>query len=57
MKQNSEREQLFVHSNILRGLAKPDELNTAVLYLMIDASDYVTATDMSVDGGILGFCL
>ncbi|RFU33155.1 hypothetical protein B7463_g3189, partial [Scytalidium lignicola] len=54
MKQTPGREQLFLDSNMLRRLAQPDELNAAILYLMSDASSYVTGTDFCVDGGILG---
>jgi NAD(P)-dependent dehydrogenase (short-subunit alcohol dehydrogenase family) len=54
MRENPGHEKLFNDSNMLKRLAKPDELNAAMLYLMSDASSYVTGNDILVDGGILG---
>ena len=54
MKQTPGREKLFCESNMLKRLARPDELNAAMLYLMSEASSYVTGNDIQVDGGIVG---
>jgi NAD(P)-dependent dehydrogenase (short-subunit alcohol dehydrogenase family) len=54
MKQTPGREELFSNSNYLKRLARPDELNGAMLYLMTEASSYVTGNDFLVDGGISG---
>jgi NAD(P)-dependent dehydrogenase (short-subunit alcohol dehydrogenase family) len=39
---------------MLGRIAKPDELNAAMVYLMSEASSYVTGNDILVDGGIIG---
>jgi sorbose reductase len=54
MQQSPSHRKLFEESNMLKRLAKPDELNAAMLYLMSNASSYVTGNDLLVDGGILG---
>jgi NAD(P)-dependent dehydrogenase (short-subunit alcohol dehydrogenase family) len=54
MRENPAHRKLFEGSNMLGRLARPDELNAAVLYLMSEASSYVTGNDILVDGGILG---
>jgi NAD(P)-dependent dehydrogenase (short-subunit alcohol dehydrogenase family) len=54
MRENPGHEKLFNDSNMLKRLARPEELNAAMLYLMSDASSYVTGNDILVDGGILG---
>lgn len=54
MKQTPGRKELFINSNYLGRLAEPDELNGAMLYLMSNASSYVTGNDFLVDGGVTG---
>lgn len=54
MAENAGHAKLFKESNLLGRLARPDELNSAMLYLMSDASSYVTGNDILVDGGICG---
>ncbi|HAN95966.1 MAG TPA: hypothetical protein DCQ98_00340, partial [Planctomycetaceae bacterium] len=36
-------------------LGKPDEIAQAVLWLTSSAASFVTATDLAVDGGLIGF--
>ena len=36
---------------MLKRMANMDDLGSALLYLVSDASDWVTGTDMVVDGG------
>lgn len=54
MRQNPGYRKQFEDSNMLKRIAKPDELNAAMVYLMSDASSYVTGNDFQVDGGMIG---
>lgn len=54
MRQNPRNRKQFEDSNMLKRIAKPDELNAALVYLMSDASSYVTGNDFQVDGGMIG---
>ena len=54
MKENPGNRKQFENSNMLKRIAKPDELNAAMVYLMSEASSYVTGNDILVDGGIIG---
>lgn len=54
MRENPGNRRLFEGSNMLGRIAKPEELNAAMVYLISEASSYVTANDLLVDGGILG---
>ena len=54
MKENPANRRQFEGSNLLKRLAKPEELNAAMVYLMSEASSYVTGNDFQIDGGIIG---
>lgn len=41
----------YVYRTMLKRMAKPDDLGSAVLYLVSDASDWVTGINHIVDGG------
>ncbi|KAK4998934.1 hypothetical protein LTR66_001924 [Elasticomyces elasticus] len=47
------REQLLNSGSMLKRVGEPDELHGAMLYLMSDASSYMTGNDILVDGGKL----
>ncbi len=51
MEQNPERRKLFIESNAMKRLARPDELNGIMLFLMSEASSYATGQDFLIDGG------
>lgn len=44
--------QQLVDATMAKRLAEPDELNGVVLFLLSDASSYITGTDILVDGGL-----
>jgi NAD(P)-dependent dehydrogenase (short-subunit alcohol dehydrogenase family) len=54
MRQNPGNRKQFEDSNMLKRIARPDELNAVMIYLMSEASSYVTGNDFQVDGGIIG---
>ena len=41
----------YYYRTMLKRMANMDDLGSALLYLVSDASDWVTGTDMVVDGG------
>lgn len=41
----------YINKTMIKRMAKPEDLTAAVLYLITDASDWVTGTNMIVDGG------
>ncbi|KAK4957782.1 hypothetical protein LTR28_005643 [Elasticomyces elasticus] len=47
------REQLLNSGSMLKRVGEPDELHGAMLYLMSDASSYMTGNDIFVNGGKL----
>lgn len=54
MRENPGNRKFFEGSNMLGRIAQPEELNAAMVYLMSEASSYVTGNDLLVDGGIIG---
>ncbi|KAK5202016.1 hypothetical protein LTR16_000684 [Cryomyces antarcticus] len=47
------REELLSSGCMLKRVGEPDELHGAMLYLMSDASSYMTGNDILVNGGKL----
>ena len=47
----SDKEKYELKKNFLLGLGKPDDIANACIYLLSDASKWVTGTNMIVDGG------
>jgi len=43
----------FAGSQVLPGLAQPDEIGSAALFLASDASAFVTGQVLVVDGGVM----
>jgi len=41
----------YIHRTMLKRMAEPEDLSNALLYLVSDASKWVTGTNMIVDGG------
>ena len=41
----------YIHKTMLKRMAEPEDLSNALLYLVSDASKWVTGTNMMVDGG------
>lgn len=44
-------EELWQDGNLLNRLSFPDEYRGPVVFLLSDASSFVTGTDIKVDGG------
>lgn len=51
--QDESRRKLFEDNCVMHRIANPEELNGIVVYLMSNASSFVTAADFRVDGGVL----
>lgn len=51
MEKDPGQEERFAKSNILNRLAEPEELGGAVVFLLSEASSFVTGNDFSIDGG------
>ena len=49
--QTQEFVENYTHRTMLKRMATPDDLASALLYLVSDASQWVTGTNMIVDGG------
>ena len=53
MRENPGHEKLFNDSNMLKRLAKPEELNAAMLYLMSNASTYLDTSRFLLEAPVL----
>lgn len=51
----NERSQKIMHNTPFNRFGKPEELNGAVIYLLSDASQFVTGADIFIDGGFTQF--
>lgn len=52
LKQEPQLESNWTKSMMIKRLGRPDELNGAVVYLLSEASSFVTAEDIIIDGGM-----
>lgn len=53
LKQNPEREAMFIGSSPMKRLGRPDELRGIMVYLMSEAASFTTGQDFLVDGGMV----
>jgi NAD(P)-dependent dehydrogenase (short-subunit alcohol dehydrogenase family) len=51
LKEAPEQEARFIRATTMKRMGEPPELHGALLFLLSDASIYVTANDFRIDGG------
>jgi NAD(P)-dependent dehydrogenase (short-subunit alcohol dehydrogenase family) len=52
---NKEWTTVWEEEAMLKRISRPEEYRGAVVFLLADASSYVTGTDLRVDGGSTGW--
>jgi NAD(P)-dependent dehydrogenase (short-subunit alcohol dehydrogenase family) len=52
---NANLEELWTEESMLKRLSEPEDYRGPVIFLLSDASSYVTGADLLVDGGSTGW--